>query len=55
MLIWTFHAFRYAGACGFFGGDGADASGVGLRDSCHQRGGRCAGAYEDAVWASGEV
>ena len=29
----TVHAFRYAGACGFFGGDGADASGIGLRDS----------------------
>ena len=42
------------GACGFFGGDGADASGVGLRDSCHQRGGRCAGHTRTLFGASGE-
>ena len=44
------------GACGFFGGDGADAFRCWImRFLSVEAGGRCAGAYEDAVWASGEV
>ena len=39
-------------ACGFLGGDGADAAGFRLCDSCHKRSGRRAGTHEDALEAS---
>ena len=40
---------RYTGACGFFCGDGACASGAGLRSAADQWIRWCAGTYADAV------